>query len=178
MEEKNKDIDPFFEESWDFWKGIILNPDGSVNIDQLKKELGDYYFILDQLPKVYCHITGNTLSKPMYFASSVISAYDSEIEKIYERADKEHDKKNKSLTKENEDLKEVNKELSSTVIRMHNDNSSLKEWKANHLLESEVQTHLFSETNRLEEELKASREEVEKLKDVPPVENLPSPPKD
>lgn len=44
-------------------------------------ELCDYYFILQQVPLVYCEVTGNRLSKPNYFASSVIDAYNDERER-------------------------------------------------------------------------------------------------
>lgn len=62
--------------SWKFWKGVILKKDGSVNITQLKKELSDFSHVLEQVPKVYMHITNNLLSKPNYFAEAVISKAD------------------------------------------------------------------------------------------------------
>jgi len=59
-----------------FWEDIIQNPDGSVNLEQLKKELADYKFILDNVGKVYCHITDNTLSYANYKAEDVIAMAD------------------------------------------------------------------------------------------------------
>jgi len=71
----NKQRNP--EQDWEeFWKEIILNPDGSINLEQLKKELSDFSIVMEEVPKVYCHITGNTLSKCTYLAEEVISCAD------------------------------------------------------------------------------------------------------
>lgn len=52
------------EENWnEFWKEILLKNDGSIDIEQLKKELFDFSTLLDNVPKVYNHITGGMLSK-------------------------------------------------------------------------------------------------------------------
>jgi hypothetical protein len=65
------------EKEWnDFWKDIVCNEDESVNIEQLKKELSDYSFILRQVPKVYSHITNGTLSKVNYKAETVINEFE------------------------------------------------------------------------------------------------------
>lgn len=60
----------------EFWKEIILNEDGSVNVEQVYKELSDYSHMLKHVPIVYMHITKNTLSKPMYTAEQVTSLAD------------------------------------------------------------------------------------------------------
>ena len=81
------------EEEWNnFWKGIVCNPDGSINIEQVKKELADFSFVLSQVPKVYCHITGSLLSKVMYQAETVIAKADEYYEQAYEE-DRESDRK-------------------------------------------------------------------------------------
>lgn len=64
------------EQTKKFWDKIIRNPDGTLNEEQLYKELHDYSFVLDQVPTVYCHITGNTLSKVNYHADVVTSKAD------------------------------------------------------------------------------------------------------
>lgn len=70
--------DKEYEKVWeDFWKDIVCNEDGSINIEQVKKELSDFHFILEQIPKVYCHITNGTLSKPNYKAETVIDVFES-----------------------------------------------------------------------------------------------------
>ncbi|MBC9913173.1 hypothetical protein [Chitinophaga varians] len=60
----------------DFWRDIVCNPDGSLNSEQVKKELADFKFVMDQVPKVYCHVTGGVLSKVMYPAEVVIASAD------------------------------------------------------------------------------------------------------
>lgn len=47
----------------DFWKDII-EKDGVVNMDQVKRELSDYHHILDQVPEIYMEVTGGMISKP------------------------------------------------------------------------------------------------------------------
>jgi hypothetical protein len=59
-----------------FWRGIICNEDGTIDEKKVMAELKDFSFIIDQLPKVYCHITNNTLSKHMYRAETVIAVAD------------------------------------------------------------------------------------------------------
>ncbi len=59
----------------DFWKDIIYK-DGVLNEEQVLKELNDFYFIMQQVPKVYDHITKGRLSKLMYEAATVISEAD------------------------------------------------------------------------------------------------------
>jgi hypothetical protein len=69
---KNNEVEEVFQE---FWAEIVCNEDGSINIDQVKKELSDYSFMLDEVPKVYCEVTGGLLSKPNYYAESVLSVF-------------------------------------------------------------------------------------------------------
>lgn len=71
---KYNEVEKVWEE---FWKDIVCNEDGSINIEQVKKELCDYNFILEQVPKVYCHITNGLLSKPTYAADTVINEFES-----------------------------------------------------------------------------------------------------
>ncbi|GAA4002089.1 hypothetical protein GCM10022631_10900 [Deinococcus rubellus] len=59
-----------------FWEGIIRNPDGSLNEDQVHAELADYGHLIREVPKVYDAITGGMLSKPNYFAHAVIGVYE------------------------------------------------------------------------------------------------------
>ena len=65
-------VDEIYNE---FWKSIV-EKDGKLNIEQVKKELADYYFVMKQVPKVYSHITGGKLSKIMYEAETVIAHAD------------------------------------------------------------------------------------------------------
>ena len=63
------------EEEWEFWKDIVCNEDGTINIEQLKKELCDFSLMIGEVPKVYVAVTGGTLSKPLYYADTVISVF-------------------------------------------------------------------------------------------------------
>ena len=60
----------------EFWDEIILSPDGTINIKQVYEELADFRYVMKQVPKVYCHITNDTLSKVMYPAETVIALAD------------------------------------------------------------------------------------------------------
>lgn len=63
------------DESWEFWKTIICDKDGNIDVEQLKKELCDFYFVINEVPKVYCEVTGGTLSKILYDPETVISCF-------------------------------------------------------------------------------------------------------
>lgn len=87
---RQEDINAEWE---NFWKGIVCHPDGTINIDQLKKELHDFSYVMAQVPKVYCHITGDKLSKIMYPAETVIAVADDHLKEIIDQElkDYEHD---------------------------------------------------------------------------------------
>lgn len=51
------------EEVWqEFWLPIVA-PNGTVDIEQIKKELSDYWRFMDNCAQVYAHVTGNQISK-------------------------------------------------------------------------------------------------------------------
>lgn len=56
----------------DFWKGIVEHADGSLNRDQMMRELHDFHALLDEVPKVYDEVTGGRISKPNTAAHHVI----------------------------------------------------------------------------------------------------------
>ncbi len=65
----------------DFWKEIV-ETNGFVNIDQVKRELSDYLILLDNVPKVYEHVTGGLVSKPLtdpYLVQRLADEYYSEL---------------------------------------------------------------------------------------------------
>jgi hypothetical protein len=73
--------------SEEFWKELYPN----LKIpDEIWKELTDFYFIMNEVPKVYYHVTGGRLSKPNYFSSAVISESDNYQNEILEDLLKEH----------------------------------------------------------------------------------------
>ena len=65
----------------EFWKALV-EENGVINIEQVKKELFDFYTMLDEVPKVYLHITGNQISKPLTDANIVISLADEYYDEI------------------------------------------------------------------------------------------------
>lgn len=64
----------------EFWKPLITT-NGYLDEIKIMKELADFDFIIEQLPKVYCHVTGGLLSKHMYSAQTVIDAHDDNCHK-------------------------------------------------------------------------------------------------
>ncbi|MGE9752946.1 hypothetical protein ACQP3R_08545 [Bacillus inaquosorum] len=58
-----------------FWKQIIEDETGSINKDQLMKELCDYKYLLDSIPGVYEEVTCNTVSKPFADPKYVIESH-------------------------------------------------------------------------------------------------------
>lgn len=56
----------------EFWKEIVER-NGRLNKEQVKKELYDYSILLQEVPKVYYHLTGGRISKPNTLANEVIS---------------------------------------------------------------------------------------------------------
>lgn len=58
-----------------FWKDIICDEDGNIDVEQLKKELCDFYVMIDEVPKVYGEVTDGLLSKPLYDAETVLQVF-------------------------------------------------------------------------------------------------------
>jgi hypothetical protein len=58
-----------------FWKEIIIDEDGNINMDQLKLELLDFYNMINEVPKVYSAVTGGILSKPTWDAEYVLDYF-------------------------------------------------------------------------------------------------------
>lgn len=73
--------DKTFEE---FWASIVTNEDGSLNVEQIKKELHDYHNIMEEVSKVYDHITGGMISKINTKHECVILEADQHYDKIYQ----------------------------------------------------------------------------------------------
>jgi len=67
----------------EFWKELV-EKDGVVDMTQVKKELCDFKYMIDQVPLIYEHVTGGTLSKPMYSAKTVIAQADDHSQQVYE----------------------------------------------------------------------------------------------
>ena len=65
-----------WEKKWkEFWLPILTTK-GKLDEKKVKAEIHDFDFVIGELPKVYCHVTGSRLSKHMYKAETVIAAHD------------------------------------------------------------------------------------------------------
>ena len=73
-----------------FWASIVENHDGSLNRDAVMRELHDYYNMLEEVTKVFCHITNGRISKPNTLASAVIPVADDCIEETIRNILAEH----------------------------------------------------------------------------------------
>jgi hypothetical protein len=58
-----------------FWKDII-EEEGALNIDQVKRELFDFHQLIVNIPKIFDHITGGACTKPLTDVSVVCSLAD------------------------------------------------------------------------------------------------------
>lgn len=70
----------------DFWQDII-EKDGQVTMDQVKRELYDFWVLMDNAGKVYYHVTGGKLSKTNYDAQVICDEADENYRKLYEEID-------------------------------------------------------------------------------------------
>ncbi len=69
-----------YEETYaDFWKSIVEFPDGSLNRDQVMRELHDYRILLKEVPRAYDEVTGGRFSKPNTDHGWVVAAVDERI---------------------------------------------------------------------------------------------------
>jgi len=98
------------KESDEFWDEIFSAENYPFNKENAYKELKDYYFVLEQIPKIYLEITGGTLSKTTYFASSVIQAYNDALERYYDKID-DLEYNNNAYRSALEEIKNVLKEI-------------------------------------------------------------------
>ncbi|MEH2135417.1 hypothetical protein [Nostoc sp.] len=71
----------------DFWKEIVCDENGKLKLDQVQRELFDYWVAIQNVPKVYCQVTGGLFSKLNTDASYVIDAAEERYSKLYEGGD-------------------------------------------------------------------------------------------
>lgn len=74
------------KENLDFWKDIVCK-DKELDVEQVKKELADFRFLIQQVPLVYYHVAG--LSKVMYKAETIITAADDRMQEWADECIKE-----------------------------------------------------------------------------------------
>lgn len=76
------DVPEHVERIWrDFWADIVA-PHGVIDISKVKLELSDFHGLLEEVPKVYMHVTGGRISKPHTLAREVISVHDDYISEL------------------------------------------------------------------------------------------------
>lgn len=68
---------------WDnFWKGVILDEDGGIDEEQLKRELSDYSLMMIEVSKVYDEVTGGVVRDPTTSAVDVIRIHGLLMEQV------------------------------------------------------------------------------------------------
>lgn len=67
------------------WKEIVENPDGSLNKEQIMKELADFSMLIHNLSTIYCYVSGNLVSKPNTRPEAVIQLFEEQLKESYER---------------------------------------------------------------------------------------------
>jgi hypothetical protein len=75
------DARPDYAETYaDFWREIVENPDGTLNRDQIMRELHDYRVVMHEVALAYDDVTNGRLSKPNTAARHVVAAVDERID--------------------------------------------------------------------------------------------------
>ena len=59
----------------DFWKDIVENEDGTLNVEQVKKELADYSMVMDNCSSAYEEMSGSLITKPNTYFSEVLKIF-------------------------------------------------------------------------------------------------------
>jgi hypothetical protein len=72
----------------EFWKPIV-ETEGQLDKDKVMRELSDYRFLLQEVPKVYCHVSGGVISYPNTHAFEVNTRHDDQRTQDIEEAVKE-----------------------------------------------------------------------------------------
>lgn len=69
------------QETFDnFWKELVTDENGFFDPQAVKNELHDYYFMIEQATKVYCHVSGDKASNPMIYADTINTLHDETVE--------------------------------------------------------------------------------------------------
>jgi len=68
---KQSAVDSVYDE---FWKDIIEDPEG-LNLSQIKKELYDFWVVMEEVSKVYLEISNYKFSKPTTSAEYVLEEH-------------------------------------------------------------------------------------------------------
>lgn len=66
------ELSDYEQEYENHWRRHVENPDGTLNADQVKRELYDYLMLMGRVAEVYDNVTGGRISKPETMAHHVI----------------------------------------------------------------------------------------------------------
>ena len=94
------------KKDWDW-----LYKDGKLDEEAVLKEISDYDFVLNEVPKVYCEITGGLLSKLTYPANVVLAEFN---ERFWDKVIITDDIK--EMIKSAKTLEELKEELESYFV--------------------------------------------------------------
>jgi hypothetical protein len=64
----------------EFWEPIV-SIDGDVDLTLVKLELHDYHSMIQNVPKVFDHVTGGMATKPNTMAFEIIALADQDVDK-------------------------------------------------------------------------------------------------
>ena len=70
------------EEYEDFWKDIVENEDGTLNKDQVMRELSDYSMVIDNCEKAYSEMTNGIISKANTLFSEVETIFNEKYRSV------------------------------------------------------------------------------------------------
>jgi len=76
------------DDNWEtFWKDIVTNKDGSINLRAVKDELFDYSSLMHEASIVYDTVTRGRVSKPNTTSGAIIGEYYADINENYTNKD-------------------------------------------------------------------------------------------
>lgn len=67
-----------------FWLDIVQNPDGSLNREQVLKELSDFSMLIEHISKLYDLASGGRISYPTTSPEAVYSEFKRQLSAMYE----------------------------------------------------------------------------------------------
>ena len=66
----------------DFWKELVEDKHGNLSKEKMMRELHDFKMVMENVSKVYMHITNSRISKPNTLAEVVIEQADEYYEDL------------------------------------------------------------------------------------------------
>ncbi len=81
----NQELKDKVENDWqNLWKDICTTENGELDMENIKNELYDYHFLMNQASELYDYISNGKLCKTNYFASVLKSQHDDRIKEALE----------------------------------------------------------------------------------------------